>query len=686
MAGALPSTPSHILDLHAKYRSEIGGVDLEPLYRGDSEGEEEGPLKVMEFEEGTTRVRLIEESFLSKPAAIGERWRLLAGIARRFELADGSSVPLGGSAETVEEALVAACRALEIPSHNARYLQFRGVERSGPLGEGTFVLEIRLWTSGVVRATTSANPIDAGLTRVAYAHARHEVLSDKWPCPREDAALLAAVQLARDGAKGVGDLASVVPARLLKARDAAEWELDVLVELGFRLNDPHAAPESDFLAVLETWDTFGTVGLDATMLSPRSSSPSGTLRVGRRGLQFNNLKLDLRPLTKWGRVGNLVYVEDATPRRFVFDVASADLHVVLSLVDDYAVLDWAEDPPDHRYVRPAHHFSRCQGTDTGDFVPASISSQTYLGSLYDSLVSAVIRPPRSIYDPRRLGPRSFRVSDAGLRVSRRDLTLKNTRGQTLQCSHWTFDDDGNDRKRPCVIFVHANSAARVQAIHYLGLVLSLGATFFAFDCAGSGLSEGDFVSLGWRESRDLHVVTRYLRTLGTVSSLAAWGCSMGAASIIFYMSGAGDTTNLDLLDPPRQGHSSLSKLNKTKESNKFHCHGGLDDDDDDDDSRRRRPRVESLDAVVLDSPYADIHQLAVDLAATRLVGGFSAPWLVAQAVLHFLDSTIQATASFSIQHLKPIDHVSDCESPALFLHAESDALIAPAQLENLTGP
>ena len=35
------------------------------------------------------------------------------------------------------------------------------------------------------------------------------------------------------------------------------------------------------------------------------------------------------------------------------------------------------------------------------------------------------------------------------------------------------------------------SASRVQAVHYLSLVLSIGATLFAFDCAGSGLSDGE---------------------------------------------------------------------------------------------------------------------------------------------------------------------------------------------------
>ena len=434
-------------------------------------------------------------------------------------------------------------------------------------------------------------------------------------------------------------------------------------------------------------------------------------------------------------------------------------------------LDWAEDPPAHKYVRPALpsappkppadgeqpppeappappavDTARCAGTDEGadkdlersstpppperdggdeatekPTAPAAAtelagrppqkSVGTYLNNLYDSLVFAIIRPPRSVYDERRLGPTSFAVDGAG-RFHRRDVRLRNVRGEELRCSHWVPEAYGDDGvKRPCVIFMHANSAARVQALHYVSLVLSLGCTFFSFDCAGSGLSDGTYVSLGWRESRDLHVVARYLRRLGTVSSLGAWGCSMGAASIIFYLAASGDTTHMEKLTRGR-GAGASSLLKKRKDSaaapdareaprrtlsdqlaaavvgeapppespkpptpNKAPAPRGGD--------AAARVDVEPLDAVVLDSPYSDIHQLAVDLASTRLIGGFSTPWVVTQAVLHFLETTILETAKFNISDLKPIDHVGDCATPALFLHAEDDSLVGISHMEAL---
>ncbi|KAH8049991.1 palmitoyl-(protein) hydrolase [Aureococcus anophagefferens] len=463
----------------------------------------------------------------------------------------------------------------------ARFPNAAACARQGK-APGRLVLLVRLWTDELRRCVMSAAADDGGITRLAYVQARACVMMDLWPCPLEDAALAAEARasapplsLARDGTAGappldVGEsprprltpsvslvrskLGSLLPERVLKSRESGEWELDVLVELGFRLNDPHASAASDYLAIVETWDSFGTVAFSGYVLSPKlgDAAPGG-----KRGPRDKSL-------------------------------------------------DWAEDPPAHKYVRPAAvraaeaagrrrgaaaggppappavDTARCAGTDEGadrdlersstpppperdggddnsekPAAPAAAtelagrppqkSVGTYLNNLYDSLVFAIIRPPRSVYDERRLGPTSFAVDGAG-RFHRRDVRLRNVRGEELRCSHWVPEAYGDGgAKRPCVIFMHANSAARVQALHYVSLVLSLGCTFFSFDCAGSGLSDGTYVSLGWRESRDLHVVARYLRRLGTVSSLGAWGCSMGAASIIFYLAASGDTTHMEKL-------------------------------------------------------------------------------------------------------------------------------------------
>lgn len=59
-------------------------------------------------------------------------------------------------------------------------------------------------------------------------------------------------------------------------------------------------------------------------------------------------------------------------------------------------------------------------------------------------------------------------------------------------------------------------------------------TLFTFDFAGCGNSEGEYISLGYYEKDDVDVVFKYLRSLGTVSSIGLWGRSMGAVTALMY--------------------------------------------------------------------------------------------------------------------------------------------------------
>jgi alpha/beta superfamily hydrolase len=79
---------------------------------------------------------------------------------------------------------------------------------------------------------------------------------------------------------------------------------------------------------------------------------------------------------------------------------------------------------------------------------------------------------------------------------------------------------------------------RVQLVRirhrYAALLLSRNITLFTFDFAGCGLSEGEYISLGFYERQDVECVFTFLRTLGTVSSIGIWGRSMGAVTALMY--------------------------------------------------------------------------------------------------------------------------------------------------------
>ncbi|KHN03563.1 hypothetical protein glysoja_004589 [Glycine soja] len=79
------------------------------------------------------------------------------------------------------------------------------------------------------------------------------------------------------------------------------------------------------------------------------------------------------------------------------------------------------------------------------------------------------------------------------------LLSKNTRGYTLKCSHYLPSPFPEDTSLPCVIYCHGNSGCRADANEAAVILLPSNITVFTLDFSGSGLSDGDYVSLGWHE-------------------------------------------------------------------------------------------------------------------------------------------------------------------------------------------
>ncbi|KAJ1458389.1 hypothetical protein M885DRAFT_561604 [Pelagophyceae sp. CCMP2097] len=320
---------------------------------------------------------------------------------------------------------------------------------------------------------------------------------------------------------------------------------------------------------------------------------------------------------------------------------------VLNLLDDYALFDLAFDRPRCEYesqravprekaaedmLQPT--FPRTQRAS----LSPPLSSKAPTSEVYDALVGAVVRPPRFVYDVRLLGPSSFVFG--GIRYARHDVVLRNARGLRLHCSHWRAA--GAVGPRPCVVFMHANSASRVQACNYLSVVLALGCSLFALDCAGSGLSDGLQVSLGWREARDLAVAVRHLKAMPEVSSVAVWGHSMGAAAVVYYHA----------LEPP----------------------------------------APELEAAVLDSPYSDFADLARHLVREHsavfggALGMYAASLALSQLALtmalDYVDAHVERVAGFSpVRDLVPARHAAQCSAPALFMRARGDKIVTLAHVE-----
>jgi alpha/beta superfamily hydrolase len=239
---------------------------------------------------------------------------------------------------------------------------------------------------------------------------------------------------------------------------------------------------------------------------------------------------------------------------------------------------------------------------------------------YDLVCDCIIRPPRASYDIIDLGPNQFRIGNQ--KFQRTDLELVNPRGLKLQCCHYEPAKETRSRQHlPCVVYLHGNAGCRMDGLNLLRLILPYNITLLTFDFSGCGHSEGEFISLGYFEKDDVQTVTEYLRKSDSVSRIALWGRSMGAATAILF--GATDP---------------------------------------------------SIAGLVLDSPFSSLHTVAKELVE---INQLKIPKLLVSGALKLIRSSIQDRAHFDIKHLKPLKSAPSCFVPALFVHGSEDNFILP---------
>lgn len=238
----------------------------------------------------------------------------------------------------------------------------------------------------------------------------------------------------------------------------------------------------------------------------------------------------------------------------------------------------------------------------------------------EQLINFIIRPPRAEYNPKNdLLDQEFMLK--GKWYQRKDLELSNCRGEILQCSHYMPIGFSEGKALPCVVYCHGNSGCRADGSEAAIILLPLNITVFTLDFSGSGLSGGEYVTLGWNEKDDLRAVVDYLRADGNVSLIGLWGRSMGAVTSLMY--GAEDP---------------------------------------------------SIAGMVLDSPFSDLVDLMMELVDTykkRL------PKFTVKFAIHYMRRAILKKAKFDIMELNTIKVAKSSFVPVLFGHAVEDDFIQP---------
>lgn len=179
---------------------------------------------------------------------------------------------------------------------------------------------------------------------------------------------------------------------------------------------------------------------------------------------------------------------------------------------------------------------------------------------------------------------------------------------------------------PCVIYMHGNSSCRLEGTECVAYLLPANMTLCCFDFPGCGLSEGEYISLGWHERDDIQVLIDYLREKRNATTIGLWGRSMGAVTALLH----GDR------DP-------------------------------------------SIAGMVLDSPFSNLKTLVTELGSTHT----KIPKFLISSAMGLVRNSIRSRADFDCYDLKPIDHVSKCFIPALFATGTEDDFIKPHHTDEL---
>uniref|UniRef100_A0A453NLB4 Serine aminopeptidase S33 domain-containing protein n=1 Tax=Aegilops tauschii subsp. strangulata TaxID=200361 RepID=A0A453NLB4_AEGTS len=196
-----------------------------------------------------------------------------------------------------------------------------------------------------------------------------------------------------------------------------------------------------------------------------------------------------------------------------------------------------------------------------------------------------------------------------------------------KCSHYLPASIPENIALPCVIYCHGNSGCRADANEAAVVLLPSNITVFTLDFSGSGLSDGDYVSLGWHEKEDLKCAVSFLRTNKQVSRIGLWGRSMGAVTSLLY--GAEDP---------------------------------------------------SIAGMVLDSAFTNLYGLMLELVDVYKI---RVPKFTVKMAVQYMRRTIQKRAKFDIMDLNVVKLAPKTFIPALFGHGLSDMFIQPHHCDRI---
>jgi predicted alpha/beta-fold hydrolase len=240
------------------------------------------------------------------------------------------------------------------------------------------------------------------------------------------------------------------------------------------------------------------------------------------------------------------------------------------------------------------------------------------------LINFIVNPGKAIYSMDELGKYPKKPDSTNL-YSRDDFQITVKRNGVdikLECSLYLLN-----KPAPCIIYMHGNASCRVEGYNNIDIAAATNCHLFVFDFAGTGKSEGTYISLGYFEKDDLKTICEQLSANKLIKYFFLWGRSMGAATLLMHMV-------------------------------KYH--------------------PANVKGLICDSSFTDLKTQMNEMAQQFIpMQSGSVFDTMKKYLIEGLCMRLMKEFSIDVQNLSPITGVSDLYTPILFLHASNDQLIQP---------
>lgn len=223
----------------------------------------------------------------------------------------------------------------------------------------------------------------------------------------------------------------------------------------------------------------------------------------------------------------------------------------------------------------------------------------------------------------------------------------------------TYYSDDKGPKRPVMVYCHTFTGNKLEAKFLLEKHLDKFVVCM-FDFRGCGNSNEEYVTLGIREKFDLTFVLRILDDVLKPSAFYLWGRSMGAVTIIHYL------THQQKLHRKKQ--EAMNDPNAIKRPGQF---AQIEND---------YAIMKKIRAVVLDSPFADSYRMVLDVMKNNM----NIPSTLGKVILLPVQNSIKNNVKFDVlSDNKPVKMCQKLTVPALFMIGENDTLVNPTKFTKM---